>query len=103
MARLGFMMRLKDESCVAEYERLHADVGEAVRAAHERAGYRNYSIYRDGLDLFGYFEADDPEACGATLALEPAMPEFWARVRPLMAPVEGDSFYKTIPEVFHMD
>jgi L-rhamnose mutarotase len=26
------------------------------------SGFHNYTIFRDGLDLFGYFEADDPEA-----------------------------------------
>jgi L-rhamnose mutarotase len=103
MARHGFRMRLKDESCIEEYDRLHEDIGDEVRAAHTRAGFTNYSIYRDGLDLFGYFEADDPMACFARIELEPVMKEWWAKTNPLMHTEGGKPLFRHIPEVFHMD
>lgn len=103
MGRFAFMMRLKDESVIEEYERLHVDIGDAVRAAHTRAGFRNYSIYRAGLDLFGYYEADDPAGCLTRIEHEPIMKEWWAKTNPLMRTDGGKPLFKPIPEVFHMD
>jgi len=103
MPRYAFMMRLKDESVIPEYERLHIDIGDAVRAAHTRAGFRNYSIYRNGLDLFGYYEADDPPGCLVRIADEPIMKEWWAKTNPLMLTENNKPLFKPIREVFHMD
>lgn len=103
MGRFAFMMRLKDESVIAEYERLHLDIGDAVRAAHTRAGFRNYSIFRAGLDLFGYYEADDPAGCLVRIADESVMAEWWAKTNPLMETDGNKPLFKPIPEVFHMD
>lgn len=51
-----------------EYKRRHdmiwPDMVDALRAA----GIRNYSIFRHGLQLFGYFEADDLAATIAALS-----------------------------------
>lgn len=103
MGRFAFMIRLKEESVIEEYERLHVDIGDAVREAHTRAGYRNYSLFRNGLDLFGYYEADDPEGCPLRIADEPIMKEWWAKTNPLML-TDGDKpLFKPIPEVFHME
>ena len=59
MARFAFMLQLKGEEVIPEYERLHKDVEKEVLDAHSRSGFRNYSIFRSGLQLFGYFETDD--------------------------------------------
>jgi len=97
------MMRLKDESVIPEYERLHVDIGDAVRAAHTRAGFRNYSIFRAGLDLFGYYEAEDPAGCLTRIEKEPIMAEWWAKTNPLMLTEGSKPLFKPIPEVFHME
>jgi L-rhamnose mutarotase len=94
-------MRLRDENVIEAYEKLHEDIGDEVRAAHTRAGYRNYSIYRDGLDLFAYYESDDPEACNEKIKNEPIMPEFWKQTHPMMKP--GQALWFPMAEVFHMD
>ena len=103
MERYAFTLRLKDESVVEEYERLHLDVGDEVRAAHTRAGYRNYSIFRSGLTLFGYFEAEDPSGCATRISTEPIMAEWWAKTNPLMETDNGKPYFRRIPELFHMD
>lgn len=103
MGRYGFMMRLKDDSVIEEYERLHVDIGAEVRAAHTRAGFRNYSIFRNGLELFGYYEADDPAGCLTRIEDEPIMEEWWAKTNPLMHTDGEKPLFKPIPEVFHMD
>lgn len=103
MKRFAFMMRLRDESVIPEYERLHVDIGDAVRAAHTRAGFQNYTIFRSGLDLFGYYEAEDAAGCLERIALEPVMPEWWRKTTPLMEAENNKPLFKPIAEVFHMD
>ena len=42
-----------------EYKKRHDDIWPNVVAETRAAGIRNYSIFRHGLTLFGYFETDD--------------------------------------------
>ena len=105
MARVGFKMRLKDESVVPGYEKMHEEIGEEVLAAHRRAGMKNYSIFRDGLDLFARLECDDFDACIAHLETEPIMKEWWARTNPIMQTDETGQkpLFVILKEVFYMD
>ena len=104
MPRYGFMMRLRDDGVVDEYERLHRAVDAEVLAAHARSGIRNYSIFRSGLDLFGYFEADDPHAAIERLSREPVMESWWAKTNPLMAVDERNRPRITpLPELFYRE
>ena len=43
----------------AEYKRRHDEIWPEMTALIREAGIRNYSIWNDGEDLFGYFETDD--------------------------------------------
>lgn len=103
MARYGFLMRLRGEDVVDEYERLHDAVDPDVLAAHSRSGICNYSIFRNGLDLFGYFEADDPQGAIERLSREPIMESWWAKTNPLMAVDENNMPRITpLPNIFFM-
>lgn len=42
-----------------EYDRRHSAVWEEMKEMLRKSGVRNYSIYRDELDVFGYWECDD--------------------------------------------
>jgi L-rhamnose mutarotase len=56
--RSAFVLRVKPERIddyVAAHERVWPEMLQALR----EAGIRNYSIFRDGNQVFGYFEADD--------------------------------------------
>jgi L-rhamnose mutarotase len=44
-----------------EYVRRHREIWPEMLDALHEAGIRNYSIFRHGLTLFGYFETDDIE------------------------------------------
>lgn len=104
--RVGFKMQLKDESVIAEYERLHEDIGDEVRAAHTRAGMSNYSIFRDGLTLFARLECDDFDAAIKHMEEnEPIMEEWWAKTNPLMQTDETGNkpLFVQLREVFYMD
>lgn len=42
-----------------EYERRHANVWDDMKKMLKVSGISNYSIFRDGTDVFGYWECDD--------------------------------------------
>ncbi len=45
--------------CEDEYKRRHDEIWPEMVEALREAGISNYSIFRHGLTLFGYFETDD--------------------------------------------
>ena len=45
-----------------EYKKRHDEIWPEVIEDTKAAGLNNYSIFRHGLTLFGYFETDDLEA-----------------------------------------
>ena len=104
MERFGFQMYLTDESVIPEYERLHQPVADDVLEAHREAGIRNYTIFRDGLRLIAYFEAEDPKAALDRLADSPVMPGWWEKTGALMeTDAQGRPKMDPLPEVFHME
>ena len=58
---------------IDDYERLHADPWPGVLEQIRRSNIRNYTIFRDGSDLFAYFEysGDDFETDMAAMAADP--------------------------------
>jgi len=67
MQRIAFRLTVK-AGRLDEYVRLHSDVWPELLADLRAAGYRNYSIFTDGRELFGYFECDDFEASQVAMA-----------------------------------
>src|SRR6266567_4508726 len=65
--RRGFVLRVKPDG-IAEYVEAHRHVWPELLEALRAAGIRNYSIFRSGNQMFGYFEADDLAAAEAYLA-----------------------------------
>jgi L-rhamnose mutarotase len=107
MQRIASVIGLPAEN-VERYEALHADAWPAVLERLRLSNITNYSIYRHGDLLFSYFEytGDDLAADNAAIAADPATQEWWAVCEPLQRPVadraEGE-WWKTLPEVFHLD
>jgi L-rhamnose mutarotase len=82
MARVGFKMQLKPGNEV-EYKRRHDEIWPDLAELLHEKGLRNYSIWRDGLTLFGYVEVEDPAAM-ATLPEQAVVQKWWAYMEPLM-------------------
>jgi L-rhamnose mutarotase len=93
---------------VEEYERIHAAVWPGVLEAIRRANIRNYSIFREGDQLFAYFEyvGSDFDGDMAAMAADPVVQDWWKLTDAMQEPrpdrTEG-SWWKTIAEVFHTD
>lgn len=102
MARVGFKMQLKAGN-EEEYKRRHDDVWPRLQQLLQETGIRNYSIFRDGLVLFAYLEADDPERLEKLPAHE-LMQEWWRYMEPLMeCNPDASPVVTPLEEVFHMD
>jgi L-rhamnose mutarotase len=65
--RSAFVLRVRPDK-IEEYVRAHREVWPEMLDAIRGAGIRNYTIFRDGSNMFGYFEADDLAAAGRYLA-----------------------------------
>lgn len=57
MERFAWRGRIK-EGKIAEYEKRHDEIWPEMKEVLKAAGICNYSIWRDGQDLFGYYECE---------------------------------------------
>jgi L-rhamnose mutarotase len=88
-----------------EYKARHDDIWPEMLDALRKAGIRNYSIFRHGLTLFGYFETDDLADTIAMLAKDPVNARWSESMAPLMK-IEVDQrtgFPFLLPMQWHMD
>ena len=57
MERFAWKGRIK-EGMQEEYKRRHDEIWPEMLALLKEAGIRNYSIWSDGTDVFGYYECE---------------------------------------------
>ena len=88
-----------------EYVRRHGEIWPEMVEALREAGISNYSIFRHGLTLFGYFESDDIERTQSYLAENETNRRWSEWMAPIMK-VEVDprtNFPYLLPLQWHMD
>ena len=107
LQRYGQRIGLKPDQIDA-YERLHAAVWPQVLAMIHAGNMRNYSIFRHGSELFGYFEyvGTDFAADMAKIAADPTTQSWWKLTDPMQEPLPERApgeWWATMQEVFHTD
>jgi L-rhamnose mutarotase len=88
-----------------EYVRRHDEIWPEMVQALGEAGISNYSIFRYGLTLFGYFETDDIERTQSYLAESETNRRWSEWMAPIMK-VEVDprtKFPYLLPLQWHLD
>jgi L-rhamnose mutarotase len=103
--RVAFRLRVRPER-LAEYKQLHQEVWPELLDDMRAASIRNYSIFADGPELFGYFECDDWIAASAALARSDANRRWQELMSDYLAmPVDPDATepLRLLDEVFRMD
>jgi L-rhamnose mutarotase len=100
--RFGQHAKLKPDM-VEEYDRLHAAVWPDVLKMIGECNLENYSIYRDGEDLFSYFEytGNDYEADMKKMEADSITRSWWTHTHPCF--LHSDVFYSDMIEIFHID
>jgi L-rhamnose mutarotase len=100
--RSAFVLRVRPEK-VDEYVAAHREVWPDMLAALRDAGVRNYTIFRDGNRMFGYFEAVDLAAAGEYLAQQEVCTRWQDAMAELLEERVPDGGPPTLPEVFRLD
>lgn len=104
MQRIAFRLKVREDK-LDEYTAIHQHVWPELLADLHAAGYRNYSIFADGADLFGYLECDDWDAAQHALSTSDANRRWQEYMRDYLAtPVDPDDENSLImlESVFHM-
>lgn len=88
-----------------EYKRRHDEIWPEMVETLRESGIRNYSIFRHGLALFGYFETDDIEQTQKYLANSEVNQRWGESMTPVMK-MEIDpntNFPYLLPLQWHMN
>lgn len=88
-----------------EYKKRHDEIWPEMLEALKEAGIRNYTIFRHGLTLFGYFETDDLKKSIASITASPVDKRWGEWMAPIMK-IEADpqtGFAFLLPKQWHMD
>jgi len=71
MKKYAWTWTIKPEF-VEEYVSMHKNPWPEIMEAHRKAGFKNYSIFRNGNQFFYVFESDDVDAARAYAAADEA-------------------------------
>ena len=100
--RRGFILRVKPDR-IDEYVEAHRQVWPEMLAALSEAGIRNYTIFRSGNEMFGYFEADDFNEAEAFLAEQEVSARWQDAMAELLDERVPDGGPPPLEEVFRLD
>jgi L-rhamnose mutarotase len=100
--RSAFVLRVRPDK-IDEYVDAHANVWPEMRQALRDAGIRNYSIFRDGNQVFGYFESDDLERAAAYLDVHEVNTRWQDAMAALLEERVPDAGPPPLDEIFRLD
>jgi L-rhamnose mutarotase len=100
--RSAFVLRVKPGK-IDEYVEAHADVWPEMLQALTDSGIRNYSIFRNGNQVFGYFESDDLAASAAYLDDQEVCTRWQDTMAGLLEERVPDAGPPALPEIFRLD
>ncbi len=100
--RSAFVLHVRRDKIDA-YVDAHRSVWPEMLAALRDAGIRNYTIFRAGTDVFGYFEADDLERAAAHLAAQPVSTRWQDTMADLLDARVPDSGPPPLEKIFRLD
>jgi L-rhamnose mutarotase len=105
MNRIGFRLQVRPE-LIDGYRAHHTAVWPEMRAALERCGWHNYSLFLDADGtLFGYFETPGTlEEAVTAMQNEPVNERWQALMAPFFAigAAPADQQMRELEEVFHL-
>jgi L-rhamnose mutarotase len=100
--RSAFVLKVRPEK-IEEYVEAHRTVWPEMLDALRAAGIRNYSIFRHGNEVFGYFESDDLEAAGRFVAEQEVNRRWQDRMSELLEERVPDDGPQPLQEIFRLE
>jgi L-rhamnose mutarotase len=100
--RSAFVLRVRHDK-IDEYIEAHRNVWPEMLAALRSAGIRNYTIFRNGNEMVGYFESDDLEAAAAHMEAQEVNARWQDTMAQLLEERVPDAGPPTLEEIFRLD
>ncbi len=100
--RTAFVLNVRPEK-MEEYVQAHQEVWPEMLDALRSAGIRNYTIFRHGNQMFGYFEADDLAAAERYLASQDVSARWQDTMAEFLEQRVPDAGPPALAEVFRLD
>lgn len=100
--RAAFVLRVRPDR-IDDYLAAHRAVWPEMLDALRASGIRNYTIFRDGTNVFGYFEADDVEASAAYMAAQEVNARWQDAMAELLEERVADEGPSTLEAIFRLD
>ena len=100
--RSAFVLRVRPDR-IDEYVEAHRTVWPEMLDALRGAGIRNYTIFRAGNEVFGYFEADDLDAAAAYLAEQEVCTRWQDAMAELLEERVPEAGAPALAEIFRLD
>lgn len=102
MERVCFALRVR-EGMEDEYDRRHGELWPELAEAMRETGIRNYTLFRDGREVVGVFEAHPDAATVLERGASLEIGDRWARwMEDVLEPV-GDLGPPRLREIWHLD
>jgi len=100
--RAAFVLCVRADK-IDEYVEAHRNVWPEMLAALRDAGIRNYTIFRHGTEMFGYFESDDLAAAAAHMEAQEVNARWQDAMAGLLEERVPDAGPAPLEEVFRLD
>ena len=100
--RSAFVLEVRPERS-DEYVEAHRKVWPEMLDALRRAGIRNYTIFRHGTQMFGYFESDDLEAASRFMAAHEVSARWQDAMAELLEARVPDGGAPALEEIFRLE
>jgi L-rhamnose mutarotase len=100
--RTGFVLHVRPDK-IDEYVEAHRHVWPELLDAIRAAGIHNYTIFRDGSRVFGYFESDDLDAASRSLAAAEVSARWQDAMAGLLEQRVPDGGPASLEQVFRLD
>ena len=100
--RSAFVLRVRPDKADA-YVKAHRSVWPEMLDALRSAGIRNYTIFRAGNEVFGYFESDDLERAAAYLAEQEVSTRWQDTMAELLEERVPEAGPPALEEIFRLD
>jgi L-rhamnose mutarotase len=100
--RSAFVLQVRADR-IEEYVRAHREVWPEMLDALRSAGIRNYTIFRHGNQVFGYFEADDLERAAGYLERQEVNARWQDAMAELLEERVPDEGPPRLEEIFRLD
>jgi len=100
--RSAFVLRVRHDK-IDEYVEAHRSVWPELLAALRDAGIRNYTIFRNGNEMFGYFESDDLAAAADYMETQDVNARWQDTMAELLDERVPDAGPPALEEIFRLE